>query len=180
MDVDEDTKELNIDYEIDEKFKDKIDVEITGNKDLKPGENIITIKLTSKDDDKVTTTYTIKVTKAGLIEEEKPVENKGSGLNIKLIIIIIGSIIGLLVLILILLLIVNHIQKKKAKEAMKADDDNNFVGGDNGFDADIGHDIRPVGVVEPDESDSNYDYLSRDDEISDDSDEDDEKRFGGV
>ncbi len=181
MNVDENTNELNIDYEIDEKFKEKITVEITGNKDLKPGENIITIKLTSKDDDKVTTTYTIKVTKAGLVEEEKPVENKGSGLNIKLIIIIIGSIIGLLVLILIVLLIVNHIQKKKAKESMKADDDNNFIGGDNGFDADIGHDVRPVGVVEPEtESESNYDYLSRDDELLDDSDEDDDKRFGGA
>ena len=177
MDVDENTNELNIDYEIEEKFKEKITVEITGNKDLKPGENIITIKLTSKDDDKVTTTYTIKVTKAGLVEEEKPVENKGSGLNIKLIIIIIGSIIGLLVLILIILLIVNHFQKKKAKESMKADDDNNFVGGDNGFDADIGHDIKPVGVAGlEEESDSNYDFLSRDEEA--DEDEEDEKRFG--
>ena len=180
MDVDEETKELNIDYEIDEKFKDKITVEITGNKDLKPGENIITITLTSKDDEKVTTTYTIKVKKAGEVEEEKPVENKGSGLNIKLIIIIVGSIVGLLVLILIILLIVNHIQKKKAKESMKADDDNNFVGGDNGFDADIGHDVRPVGVVEPDDEDSNYDFLSRDDELSDEVDDDDEKRFGGA
>lgn len=180
MDVDEDTKELNIDYEIDEKFKDKITVEITGNKDLKPGENIITIKLTSKDDDKITTTYTIKVKKAGEVAEEKPVENKSSGFNIKLIIIIVGSIVGLLVLILIILLIVNHIQKKKAKESMKADDDNNFVGGDNGFDADIGHDVRPVGVVEPDNEDSNYDFLSRDDELSDEVDDDDEKRFGGA
>jgi hypothetical protein len=180
MDVDEDTKELNIDYEIDEKFKDKITVEITGNKDLKPGENIITIKLTSKDDEKITTTYTIKVKKAGEVAEEKPVENKSSGFNIKLIIIIVGSIVGLLVLILIILLIVNHIQKKKAKESMKADDDNNFVGGDNGFDADIGHDVRPVGVVEPDDEDSNYDFLSRDDELSDEVDDDDEKRFGGA
>ena len=180
MDVDEDTKELNIDYEIDEKFKDKITVEITGNKDLKPGENIITIKLTSKDDDKITTTYTIRVKKAGEVAEEAPVENKSSGFNIKLIIIIVGSIVGLLVLILIILLIVNHIQKKKAKESMKADDDNNFVGGDNGFDADIGHDVRPVGVVEPDDEDSNYDFLSRDDELSDEVDDDDEKRFGGA
>ena len=180
MNVDENTNELNIDFEIDEKFKEKITVEITGNKDLKPGENIILIKLTSKDDDKVTTTYTIKVTKAGLVEEEKPAENKSSSLNIKLILIIIGSIIGLLVLILIILLIVNHIQKKKAKNSMKADDDNNFVGGDNGFDADIGHDIRPVGVVEPEsEDESNYDYLGRDEE-HDDEDEDDEKRFGGA
>ena len=180
MNVDENTNELNIDFEIDEKFKEKITVEITGNKDLKPGENIILIKLTSKDDDKVTTTYTIKVTKAGLVEEEKPAENKSSSLNIKLILIIIGSIIGLLVLILIILLIVNHIQKKKAKNSMKADDDNNFIGGDNGFDADIGHDIRPVGVVEPEsEDESNYDYLGRDEE-HDDEDEDDEKRFGGA
>ena len=71
-------------------------------------------------------------------------------------------------------------QKKKAKESMKADDDNNFVGGDNGFDADIGHDVRPVGVVEPDDEDSNYDFLSRDDELSDEVDNDDEKRFGGA
>ena len=177
MDVDENTNELNIAYEIEEKFKDKITVEITGNKDLKPGENTIIIKLTSKDDDKVTTTYTIKVKKAGEVAEEKPVETKGSGLNIKLIIIIAGSIVGLLVLTLIILLIVNHFQKKKAKEAMKADDDNNFVGGDNGFDADIGHDIRPVGVASLDEeSDSNYDYLSRDEEADDD--EEDDHRFG--
>ena len=180
MDVDENTNELNFDFEIDEKFKDKIDVKITGNKDLKPGENIITITLTSKDDEKITTTYTIKVKKAGEVAEEKPVENKSSGFNIKLIIIIVGSIVGLLVLILIILLIVNHIQKKKAKESMKADDDNNFVGGDNGFDADIGHDVRPVGVVEPDDEDSNYDFLSRDDELSDEVDDDDEKRFGGA
>ncbi len=177
MDLDEETKELNIDFEIEEKFKDKINVEITGNKDLKPGENIITIKLTSKDDEKVTTTYTIRVNKAGAVEETQP-ETKSSGsLNIKLIIIIVGSIVGLLVLILIILLIVNHFQKKKAKEAMKADDDNNFVGGDNGFDADIGHDIKPVGVASLDEeSDSNYDFLSRDEEA--DEDEEDEKRFG--
>lgn len=180
MDVDENTNELNFDFEIDEKFKDKIDVKITGNKDLKPGENIITITLTSKDDDKITTTYTIRVKKAGEVAEEAPVENKSSGFNIKLIIIIVGSIVGLLVLILIILLIVNHIQKKKAKESMKADDDNNFVGGDNGFDADIGHDVRPVGVVEPDDEDSNYDFLSRDDELSDEVDDDDEKRFGGA
>ena len=181
MNVDENTNELNFDYEIDEKFKEKITVEITGNKDLKPGENTILIKLTSKDDDKITTTYTIKVTKAGLVEE-KPAETKeaGSGLNIKLIIILVASFVGLLVLILIILIIVNHIQKKKEKESMKADDDNNFVGGDNGFDADIGHDIRPVGVVEPTEEDddSNYDYLSRDDEVSDEIDDDDEKKFG--
>ena len=179
MDVDEETKELNIDYEIDEKFKDKIDVEITGNKDLKPGENIITIKLTSKDDEKVTTTYTIKVKKAGEVAETTPETKTSGSLNIKLIIIIVGSIVGLLVLILIILLIVNHIQKKKAKESMKADDDNNFVGGDNGFDADIGHDIKPVGVAGLDEeSDSNYDYLGRDEESEDD--EDDEKRFGAA
>ena len=176
MDVDENTNELNIAYEIEEKFKDKITVEITGNKDLKPGENTIIIKLTSKDDDKVTTTYTIKVKKAGEVAEEKPVETKGSGLNIKLIIIIAGSIVGLLVLTLIILLIVNHFQKKKAKEAMKADDDNNFVGGDNGFDADIGHDIRPVGAVVDDDGESNYDYLSRDEEADDD--EEDDHRFG--
>ena len=179
MDLDEETKELNIDYEIEEKFKDKINVEITGNKDLKPGENIITIKLTSKDDEKVTTTYTIRVNKAGAVEETVPETKTSGSLNIKLIIIIVGSIVGLLVLILIILLIVNHIQKKKAKESMKADDDNNFVGGDNGFDADIGHDIKPVGVAGLDEeSDSNYDYLGRDEESEDD--EDDEKRFGAA
>ncbi len=179
MDLDEETKELNIDFEIEEKFKDKINVEITGDKDLKPGENIITIKLTSKDDEKVTTTYTIRVNKAGAVEEIVPETKTSGSLNIKLIIIIVGSIVGLLVLILIILLIVNHIQKKKAKEAMKADDDNNFVGGDNGFDADIGHDIKPVGVAGLDEeSDSNYDYLSRDEESDDE--EDDEKRFGGA
>ena len=50
---------------------------------------------------------------------------------------------------------------------------------DNGFDADIGHDIRPVGVVEPEtESESNYDYLGREEEHDDD--EDDDKRFGGA
>jgi hypothetical protein len=179
MDLDEETKELNIDFEIEEKFKDKINVEITGNKDLKPGENIITIKLTSKDDEKVTTTYTIRVNKAGAVEETVPETKTSGSLNIKLIIIIVGSIVGLLVLILIILLIVNHIQKKKAKESMKADDDNNFVGGDNGFDADIGHDIKPVGVAGLDEeSDSNYDYLGRDEESEDD--EDDEKRFGAA
>lgn len=176
MDLDEETKELNIDFEIEEKFKDKINVEITGNKDLKPGENIITIKLTSKDDEKVTTTYTIRVNKAGAVEETVPETKTSGSLNIKLIIIIAGSIVGLLVLTLIILLIVNHFQKKKAKEAMKADDDNNFVGGDNGFDADIGHDIRPVGAVVDDEGDSNYDYLSRDEEADDD--EEDDHRFG--
>ncbi len=177
MDVDENTNELNIDYEIEEKFKEKITVEITGNKDLKPGENTIIIKLTSKDDDKVTTTYTIKVKKAGEVVEEKPVAKTEGGFNIKLIIIIAGSIVGLLVLILIILLIVNHFQKKKAKEAMKADDDNNFIGGDNGFDADIGHDIRPVGAALADEeNESNYDYLGRDEESDDE--EDDDHRFG--
>ncbi len=188
MNVDETTKELNITYEIEEKFKDKIDVEITGNTDLKPGDNTILIKLTSKEDDKITTTYMIKVTKAGAVEEKAVEETKTSGgLNIKLIIIIGASVIGALVLTLIVLLIVNHIQKKKVKttsaKVNSTDEDDKLFNGDNGFDADIGHETESIGIVGPtteDSSESNYDYLSRDEEFLDDQDEDDEKRFGGA
>ncbi len=90
-------------------------VTIDGIKNLKSGENLATIKLTSKDDETVQTIYTIKITKEAELQEATNIvdtEKSSPKLESKTVITIIVAVISVLALILIILMIINNRKKK--------------------------------------------------------------------
>jgi len=157
MDVDEDTKGLEVVADVE---KEGIIVEVQGADELKPGENIVLIKLTAEDDESVTTTYTIKVNRAEAekVEEEPEV----AGFDLMTIVYIILGLILLLAIILIILIIIN---RKKNREARS------YAGNAVGYDADLGLDSdRMINATEPttyDDADNDEnEYSNNDDSVA--------------
>ncbi len=86
-------------------------VEIVGNENLQPGENIITIIITSKNGEDIRV-YQIFVTKT--TEEVAEVSEENS--NMQMWYIIGGSVVGVLILLIIILIIVKKKKSKKSTE----------------------------------------------------------------
>ena len=130
LDVDADTTELNVDATVE---KQGIIVNIEGNKNLTEGENEVTIKLTSQDDDTINTTYKIIVNKAEAEKEENVEdiqENKKDLSNTekaKYIIIGITALIAILFITLIVLIIINRKMKKSVKTHVEYENKGNKV-----------------------------------------------------
>ena len=98
--------------------EENVDIEIVGNNELKLGKNIITILVTSKDDN-LTTTYQIVVN----IEEPQPENNQIiAGIDDKDLYMYIG--IGVAVLIILIIIIVVIARKRRnAKQVEEEDED---------------------------------------------------------
>ena len=86
-------------------------VEIVGNENLQPGENIITIIITSKNGEDIRV-YQIFVTKTTEVVAETTEENN----NMQMWYIIGGSVVGVLILLIIILIIVKKKKSKKSTE----------------------------------------------------------------
>ena len=102
--------------------EENVDIEIVGNNELKPGKNIITILVTSKDDN-LTTTYQIVVN----IEETQPENNQIiAGIDNNDLFMYIG--IGVVVLVILIIIIVAIVRKRRnAKETDDYDDEEDFA-----------------------------------------------------
>ena len=124
INVDENIKSLSINA----KVGDNTIVTIDGADNLLPGENIVTVTLTSKNDETIKKVYTIKVNKAGNTDDDMEnliMANEILGENSKRPLtksLIVGLIIliAILVVVLITLLVVN--KKKKKNKALKDED----------------------------------------------------------
>lgn len=124
INVDENIKSLSINA----KVGDDTIVTIDGADNLLPGENIVTVTLTSKNDETIKKVYTIKVNKAGNTDDDMEnliMANEILGENSKRPLtksLIVGLIIliAILVVVLITLLVVN--KKKKKNKALKDED----------------------------------------------------------
>lgn len=124
INVDENIKSLSINA----KVGDDTIVTIDGADNLLPGENIVTVTLTSKNDETIKKVYTIKVNKAGNTDDDMEnliMDNEILGENSKRPLtksLIVGLIIliAILVVVLITLLVVN--KKKKKNKALKDED----------------------------------------------------------
>ena len=90
-------------------------VEITGNKDLQEGENIITI-LVSDAEENTIATYQIKVNKSIAEETEMQEEEQNINENQKQNKIIIGAIIFIIIIAFIIFIIVRHRRNKRWEE----------------------------------------------------------------
>ena len=110
---------LNVNAKSDE---ENVDIEIVGNNELKLGKNIITILVTSKDDN-LTTTYQIVVN----IEEPQPENNQIiAGIDNNDLFMYIG--IGVVVLVILIIIIVAIVRKRRnAKETDDYDDEEDFA-----------------------------------------------------
>lgn len=103
--------------------KEDYTVEITGNEELKEGENIITILVKAKDSDKVTT-YKIKVIKEEAVEavatlDETPTTGEEKGINNNIIKIIIVTFTALVAIAGIVFAVIEYnYSKKHPKEKM--------------------------------------------------------------
>ena len=99
-------------------------VEITGNEELKDGENIITILVKAKDSDKVTT-YQIKVIKEKAIEavatlDETPQTGEENGINNNIIKIVIVTFTAIVAIAGIIFAVIEYnYSKKHPKEEME-------------------------------------------------------------
>lgn len=102
--------------------EENVDIEIVGNNELKLGKNIITILVTSKDDN-LTTTYQIVVN----IEETQPENNQIiAGIDNNDLFMYIG--IGVVVLVILIIIIVAIVRKRRnAKETDDYDDEEDFA-----------------------------------------------------
>lgn len=102
--------------------EENVDIEIVGNNELKPGKNIITILVTSKNDN-LTTTYQIVVN----IEETQPENNQIiAGIDNNDLFMYIG--IGVVVLVILIIIIVVIVRKRRnAKETDDYDDEEDFA-----------------------------------------------------
>lgn len=102
--------------------EENVDIEIVGNNELKLGKNIITILVTSKDDN-LTTTYQIVVN----IEEPQPENNQIiAGIDNNDLFMYIG--IGVVVLVILIIIIVAIVRKRRnAKETDDYDDEEDFA-----------------------------------------------------
>ena len=102
--------------------EENVDIEIVGNNELKLGKNIITILVTSKDDN-LTTTYQIVVN----IEEPQPENNQIiAGIDNNDLFMYIG--IGVVVLVILIIIIVVIVRKRRnAKETNDYDDEEDFA-----------------------------------------------------
>lgn len=98
--------------------EENVDIEIVGNNELKLGKNIITILVTSKDDN-LTTTYQIVVN----IEEPQPENNQIiAGIDNNDLFMYIG--IGVVVLVILIIIIVVIARKRRnAKQVEEEDED---------------------------------------------------------
>ena len=98
--------------------EENVDIEIVGNNELKLGKNIITILVTSKDDN-LTTTYQIVVN----IEEPQPENNQIiAGIDNNDLFMYIG--IGVVVLVILIIIIVAIVRKRRnAKQVEEEDED---------------------------------------------------------
>ena len=102
--------------------EENVDIEIVGNNELKLGKNIITILVTSKNDN-LTTTYQIVVN----IEETQPENNQIiAGIDNNDLFMYIG--IGVVVLVILIIIIVVIVRKRRnAKETDDYDDEEDFA-----------------------------------------------------
>lgn len=138
-------------------------IEIIGNEDLKDGENIITIVVTSKDGEK-NATYQIKAIKSALLIAKQ--------INYKSI--MISALLALLVLVLIITLIVIYVKNKNRdydeddedfEDYEKDDSLNNFENNkkiqEENTDAEFGEDMNTPDEEDDDTDDDFDDYPRR-------------------
>ena len=89
-------------------------VEVTGNENLKEGENIITILVSDKDGNNVAT-YQVTVNKS-LVDEEAIAREEAKKQEEFRKKVIIGSVIGIILIIIIIILVIRHRRNKRFAE----------------------------------------------------------------
>ena len=95
VDVEEDIIDLDVNPTVE---KEGIIVEITGDKNLKPGENIVSISLVSQEDENIQTTYVIKVNRQAAMQTSAEVVKMDETWKIVVLIIELLILVGEVIL----------------------------------------------------------------------------------